>query len=49
MGENGLTEAALLLALIEEANYNYDNIEDVVQTKIDECQKQINELKAMSQ
>jgi len=46
---NGLTEGATLLALIEEANYNYDNIRKVVQAKIDECQKQIDELKAMSQ
>lgn len=44
-----MTEADLLLTLIEEANYNYDNIKKVVQTKIDEAQKQINELKAMSQ
>ena len=48
-GWNGLTEADLLLVLIEEANYNYENIEDVVQAKIDEAQKQLNELKAMSQ
>lgn len=38
-----------MLALIEEANYNYDNIKKVVQAKIDECQQRINELKAMSQ
>jgi len=44
-----LTDGATLLALIEEANYQYDNIEEVVQAKIDECQKRIDELKAMSQ
>jgi len=46
---NYLTDGATLLALIEEANYNYDNIRKVVQAKIDEAQKQIDELKAMSQ
>ena len=49
MGENGLTEGDILLSLIEEANYEYDNIKKVVQAKIDECQQRINELKAMSQ
>ena len=44
-----LTEGAVLLSLIEEANYNYDNIRKVVQAKIDESQQRINELKAMSQ
>lgn len=43
-----MTDGATLLALIEEANYQYDNIEEVIQAKIDECQKQIDELKAMS-
>jgi len=46
---NYLTDGATLLALIEEANYEYRNIRKVVQAKIDECQKQIDELKAMSQ
>jgi len=44
-----LTDGATLLALIEEANYDYNNIKDIVEKKIEECQKQINELKAMSQ
>jgi len=44
-----LTDGATLLALIEEANYQYDNIDEVVQSRINECQKQIAELKAMSQ
>jgi len=38
-----------LLALIEEANYDYENIEDIVEKRIEECQKQIDELKVMSQ
>jgi len=44
-----LTEGASLLALIEEANYEYSNIRKIVQARIEECQKQIEELKAMSQ
>jgi len=44
-----LSEGALLLSIIEEANYEYDNIRKIVQGKIDECQKQIDGLRAMSQ